>query len=102
MSSPLETVTAWLDAVNRGDAEGTIALSAPDIALVGPRGTARGHDALRGWLARAGATFETRGTATEGDTIVVTQRATWPDGSSADVATRFVVREGLVARVRRG
>lgn len=36
-------VHEWLAAVNAGDVQGVLARTAPDVTLVGPRGTARGH-----------------------------------------------------------
>ena len=102
--TPAETVHAWLAAVNAADADAVLALSAPDVAMVGPRGTANGHDVLRGWLQHAGASFETRATFARGDAVVVAQRGLWrtPDGeSTVDVATRFRVAAGLVAELQR-
>ena len=50
----LEVVRAWHDAVSRGDANALVALSADDIEVGGPRGSAHGHAILRDWLERAG------------------------------------------------
>lgn len=98
-------VQAWLDASNAGDAERLIELSAPDIEIIGPRGSVRGREVLREWLERAGARFETRQVFSSGDRVVVAQRGVWhaPDGqvSEAEVAARFVVRDGRVECVQR-
>jgi len=103
--TPADTVHAWLAALNAADARALLALSAPDIALIGPRGTATGHDALRTWLQRAGATFTTLATYARGDAVVVAQRGVWrgPDGaeSAVEVATRLRVIGGLVAELQR-
>jgi ketosteroid isomerase-like protein len=107
MSEAAETVHAWLAALNAADAGALLALSAPDIALIGPRGTATGHDALRTWLQHAGATFETLATYARGDAVVVAQRGVWRGAqaggaeSSVEVATRFRVTSGLLAELQR-
>lgn len=101
--TPASVVHAWLAAVNAGDAERVLALSAPDVRMVGPRGTAAGHDVLRGWLAHAGAAFETRATFARGGAVVVFQRVVWsgPPPATAEVATRFLVAGGFVAELQR-
>ncbi len=96
----------WLAAVNEGEVERAIALTAADVVLVGPRGRAEGLEILRAWLATAGATFETRRTFAGGDTVVVEQHGVWraPEGDvigEADVATRFVVRDEAIAELER-
>jgi ketosteroid isomerase-like protein len=107
MSDTADTVHAWLAALNAADAEALLALSAPDIALIGPRGTATGHDALRTWLQHAGATFTTLATYARGDAVVVAQRGVWRGPqtggaeSAVEVATRFRVDDGLVAELQR-
>jgi O-acetyl-ADP-ribose deacetylase len=104
--SPIDVVQAWLAASNAADADRLVELSAPDIEIIGPRGTARGHDVLRQWLARAGARFEAERVFSAGDRVVVEQHGVWqaPDGQprgEAKVASRFVVRAGLVQLVQR-
>jgi hypothetical protein len=58
---PVEVVQAWVAAANAGDAERLVALSAPDIEVVGPRGIGAGHRLLREWLARAGLSSKREG-----------------------------------------
>ena len=105
--SPVDTVRAWLTAVTTGDVEGALALTAPDVAIVGPRGVGRGHAVLRAWMGHAGATFATRASYARGDVVVVAQHGVWRDLATAavvgeaDVATRFVVRDGQVAELER-
>ena len=106
-STPADTVHAWLAAVNAGDVDAVLALSAPRIAMVGPRGTAHGHEVLRGWLGHAGATFETGATYARGDSVVVAQRGVWRGSqtggkeSTVGVATRFRVADDMVAELER-
>lgn len=100
------TVRGWLAAVNAADVAGVLARTAPGVVLVGPRGVAVGHDALRAWLAHAGATFATRTTYARADAVVVAQGAVWRDAAgavvgAADIATRFRVVGRWVAEVER-
>ncbi|HSU16912.1 nuclear transport factor 2 family protein [Longimicrobium sp.] len=106
-SSTVDTVHAWITAVNAGDADAAVVVTSPDVAIVGPRGTARGHAVLRAWLAHAGATFATRAVYVHGDCVVVAQHGVWRDAETgavkgeADVATRFRVEAGRVAEMER-
>lgn len=115
VDTPAAVVAAWLAAVNAQDAERLVALSDPDVAIVGPRGTARGAAVLRDWLARAGARLDTRSMFARDHRVVVAQHAVWraPAGSGtpggdrgallgeAEVASRFVVAAGRVVEVER-
>ena len=107
ISSSLETVLAWVDAVNANEVETAIAKAAPDVAIVGPRGTSHGREVLRTWLEHAGAKFFTRAAYAGGDSAVLAQHGVWRDASSgavrgeADVATRFRLAAGLVTEIQR-
>ena len=108
MTGQLGVVEAWLDAVDRADAGAAMALCAPDVEVVGPRGSVRGREVLVPWLSRAG--FSARplrwfcGAA--GD-VVVEQDATWTDPATgtergrAVVAARFLVADGVITRFQR-
>lgn len=100
----LAVVEEWLDAVNRRDARRVESLSAPDVEVVGPRGSVRGRRVLGEWLARAGFSAEARRWFCGADgSVVVEQDARWVDpgtGSalgSATVASRFLVDGATVA-----
>lgn len=100
--TPNATVHAWIAAVNAADVNAVLALSAPDIALAGPRGTATGHGPLRAWLGHAGATFEPVGTFHRGDSVVVAHLGVWPaDDGPIEGATRFRVADGRVTELER-
>ena len=94
-SSPTDTVRAWLDALNRQDADALVALTDPDVEIVGPRGTVRGAEVLRDWLLRADLRLDSRRWFVNGRAVVVEHRGSWrlPDGtvSTSDVASRFVI-----------
>ncbi len=104
---PVRIVHDWLAAVNAGDVEAALALTAPDVTIIGPRGAAHGHEVLRAWMGHAGATFETRETFAAGDVVVVAQHGVWRDAETgeirgeAGVATRFRVVDGQVAEMER-
>ncbi len=46
-TSPVAITQAWQDAANRQDIDRLVALSEPDIEIVGPRGSGHGHQLLR-------------------------------------------------------
>lgn len=99
-------VHGWLAAVNAGDADAALALTSPEVTIIGPRGTARGHEVLRAWLGHAGATFATRATFARGDDVVVAQHGVWRDEAGAikgeaQVATRFRVEAGHIGELER-
>lgn len=107
VTSPVSLVQAWQEAVNSRDVARLVELSDPDIEVVGPRGTARGHQVLRGWLGRAGLHLGTPRVFARGDAVVVAQRAVWRSVETGDVvgegaiASCFRVAGGRVARFAR-
>ena len=108
MTGQLAVVEAWLDAVDRADAGVAMALCAPDVEVVGPRGTVRGREVLGPWMARAGFTARPlRWFCGADGAVVVEQDATWVDPATgaergrAVVAARFLVVDGVIARFQR-
>ena len=104
----LAVVQEWLDAVNRGDSRRVESLSAEDVEVVGPRGSARGRRVLAEWMARAGFSAEAdRWFCGADGSIVVTQRARWVDPVTgaeqgrAAVASQFRVEGGGIVRFQR-
>ena len=95
--SPLAIVQAWQDAANAQDVDRLLDLSDPDIEVIGPRGSGRGHQLLRDWVGRAGLSLETRRVFVRGDTVVLAQHVVWRSVETgeatgeADLATRFGV-----------
>ena len=105
-AAPVDVVHAWLAASNAGDADQLIALTAPDVEIIGPRGAERGRDVLRAWMVRGAAQFRTERAFSAGERVVVEQLGIGrtPDGQvrgQARVSSRFVVRAGRVALVQR-
>ncbi|WP_448612004.1 nuclear transport factor 2 family protein [Geodermatophilus sp. URMC 60] len=108
MIGQLGVVEAWLDAVDRADAAAAMALCAPDVEVVGPRGSVRGREVLGPWMARAGFTARSlRWFCGAGGAVVVEQDATWADPATgagrgrAVVASRFLVADGVISRFQR-
>jgi ketosteroid isomerase-like protein len=107
MTSEISTVQAWQDAANHQDIDRLLALSAPDIAIIGPRGRGSGHQLLRDWVARAGLTLTTQRIFQRGDSVVLAQHGRWQSSatggiaSEADLASRFRVRDQRVIEVAR-
>ena len=103
-SPEIQTVIAWHDALNSGDAERLIALSHPDLEVGGPRGSAHGSQILREWVDRANIRLEPGRTFGEADMVVVEQGAEWQTadpGHLQTVASVFVVHDNLVTSVMR-
>ena len=108
MSTPeVEAVLAWHEALNTGDAERLTALSHPDVEVGGPRGSARGRQVLRDWVARASVRLEPLQLFRRDQTVVVEEAATWSDAGTgetigeATVATVFALDGDLVAGIFR-
>lgn len=105
-TTPVDAVDAWIGAVNDADADRLVALSDADVEIVGPRGSVRGAEVLRGWLARAGLTMSVSRTFARSAAVVVHGRGVWrgPDGGvlgERDVASRFVVEGGKITMYER-
>lgn len=105
--NPIAVVLNWHRAVNSHDTAALLALSAVDIEIVGPRGAGYGHDLLRAWLTRAGATFVPRRVFARDSAVVVEQHAIWREPETgkitgeADLASCFTVENGVVTRFER-
>jgi ketosteroid isomerase-like protein len=103
----VKIVEAWQDAANHQDVKRLLELSSIDIEIVGPRGTARGHQILQEWIVRAGLMLETFRTFAKDEVVVMAQHGTWRseatngEESKADVATVFRVADGKVVYLAR-
>ena len=103
----LETVLAWHEALNAGDAERVASLSHREVEIGGPRGSARGRQVLKDWVGRANVRLEPLRSSQRGETVVVEEAASWRDAQTgettgaATVATVFQLDGGLVAGIFR-
>lgn len=107
MQSTLATVQSWQDAVNSQNADALIELSDANIEIVGPRGSAYGHEILLDWLKRAGLRLTTTRVFVRNDTVVLAQHGVWRSTENqeivgeADVASEVRVKNQKVAKVAR-
>jgi ketosteroid isomerase-like protein len=105
-SDNVEVVLAWHAALNAADTDRLLSVSAADVEVGGPRGSNRGADVLREWVARAHILLEPARWHAAGDRVVVEQSARWqrPEGQMSEsqtVASAFRVEGGKVASVMR-
>ncbi len=100
-------VTAWQDAANQQDADRLLALSDPQIEIVGPRGSGYGRQLLRDWLGRAGLELTTLRVFARGSVVVLAQHGIWRAADSgavtgeADLASQFRVAGEQVVQFAR-
>jgi hypothetical protein len=100
---------AWHEAVDAGGADAAGRVATEDVRLGGPRGTAQGLDALRGWIAGAGIRLAPVGRHAVGPGVVVAgEDATWPGRADAGplpapvrALSAHLLRDGKVAAVLR-
>jgi hypothetical protein len=104
----LGVVEDWLAAINAGDGQHLREVTAEDVEIVGPRGSAHGRQVLGDWLDRAGFSADAlRWFCGSDGAVVVEQDASWTEASSgtalgrARVASQFIVRAGRVGRYQR-
>src|SRR5260370_29321329 len=76
-NSAIDTVLAWHAALNQADIERLLSLSTEDVEVGGPRGSGRGADLLRDWVARAGVHLEARRVFGRDEVVVVDHAARW-------------------------
>lgn len=105
--SSFALVQQWQEAANQQSGDRLVELSAPDIEVVGPRGSGHGHQLLREWLTRAGLHLTTLRAFARENVVVVAQHGVWRSVetgeiiSEQDVASRFRIdgqRVGQFAR----
>jgi len=102
----VRTALAWLAAVNDRDWEALAAVSAPDILMHHPLGSARGLGMLRGWFEAIDMRVEPVRVYEEGGGVLVEHRARWVDPAGKvsperTVATILDVQDGRVTTYRR-
>jgi hypothetical protein len=105
--NPLAVVQAWQNAANHQDVQRLLAISDPNIEIVGPRGSGFGHQLLRDWMGRAGLNLTTRRAFVRDDTIVLAQHGVWRSVETgevigeADIASQFTVSGERVTKFAR-
>jgi len=105
--SPFAIVQAWQDAANSQNIDRLVELSAPDIEVVGPRGSGRGTQLLRDWLGRAGLQLTTLRAFARSNSVVLAQHGVWRSLETGevtgerDLASHFQVAGHRVAQFAR-
>jgi hypothetical protein len=104
----LAVAKEWLAAVNSGNRQRMQELSAKDVNIIGPRGSAHGHEALAAWMCRAGFWAEAiRWFSGADGNVVVEQKGHWSNPASgaelsqAHIASHLVVSNGAVTCYQR-
>ncbi len=98
--SPFALVQAWQDAANQQNSDRLVELSAPDIEVVGPRGSGHGYQLLQDWLSRAGLHLTTLRAFARDNVVVIAQHGVWRSVETGkvtgerDLASRFRI-DGL-------
>jgi ketosteroid isomerase-like protein len=107
MQAASDLVQRWQDAANRQDIALLLALSDPNIEIIGPRGAAQGRNILAEWVRRAGAHFTIQRIFARADRVVAVQQGIWRSAETgevigeAQVASSFRVEQGRIVRVAR-
>lgn len=107
LASPFAIVQAWQEAANQQNAARLAELSAPDIEIVGPRGSGYGVQLLQDWLGRAGLQLTAIRAFARDERVVIAQHGVWRSLETGvvtgerDVATFFRVRDQVVTRLAR-
>ena len=105
--SSFALVQQWQEAANQQSGDRLVELSAPDIEVVGPRGSGHGYQLLREWLTRAGLHLTTLRAFARENVVVLAQHGVWRSVETGeitgeqDVASRFRIdgqRVGQFAR----
>jgi hypothetical protein len=104
--STVQVARAWVAAVSTQDVPTVMAHSTRDIALGGPRGTARGQPALRDWVERTGLQMTVERVFAAGTCVVLLHQAVWRDRNGlaiaeATIANRFEVTGDRISAVTR-
>jgi hypothetical protein len=103
----ISLIAAWHDALNAGDVDRLLSLSSDDVEIVGPRGTGRGSQLLREWVARSGIRLEMRRLFARDSTVIAEELAEWRSTDTGeivdrqDLATIFHIENGHVSYIDR-
>lgn len=102
MTETIKIADEWVDKVNTKDMEGMLELSDHNIELMGPRGSAVGHDILRQWAEESGIRLNTITRYARDSKVVFEQEGTWEDqNGQVTVFTFMEVKNGKVVRISR-
>lgn len=98
----METVLAWIAAVNHQQLDELLELSDQQIEIVGPRGSGFGHALLGDWIAQAGLSLEVKALWQRRNEVLVEAIGKWSEAESrARVVMLFGVANGRIRRFQR-
>ncbi len=107
MSTSLDLVAAFHEAVNAADAARVLTLVTEDVEVGGPRGSGHGAAMVTDWLARAGIRLTPKRVFGRDATFAVEQDASWKDaaggayGPAQTIGTVLRLRDGRIDAVLR-
>lgn len=102
VTETINIADGWVEKVNAKDIEGMLELSDHNIELMGPRGSAVGHDTLKQWAEESGIRLTTVTRYAKGDKVVFEQEGTWEDqNGQVTVFTFMEIKNGKVIRISR-
>jgi hypothetical protein len=102
MTETIKKADAWIDKLNAKDIEGMLEVSDHNIELMGPLGSASGHETLRQWAGESGIRLTTVNRYAKGNKVVFEQEATWEDQTGkVTVFTFMEVKNDKVVRISR-
>lgn len=102
VTETINIADGWVEKVNAKDIEGMLELSDHNIELMGPRGSAVGHDTLKQWAEESGIRLTTVARYAKGDKVVFEQEGTWEDqNGQVTVFTFMEIKNGKVVRISR-
>ncbi len=104
--NPEQVVRAWIDAVNAGNVDEAGTFVTEDVAIVGPRGTTSGREAVADWIGHTGIQLEPVSVRADGSRVTVDAEGTWRTGEGertppATIAMAFEVEDGRIASIER-
>lgn len=85
MKRSVRAAKEWINALNSGDIDVLLRVSGQDIAIAGPKGVAKGEEALRMWYMNTHLTFDLRELLACGNQVIALGTAHWHDGRGAEV-----------------
>lgn len=97
----------WINALNIGNVDALVDASEPDIAIIGPRGTAKGVDTLRQWYMGTHLTLDLKELLKHGNEIIALGMAHWHNDDGSELGstnTAFLMKisaQDLVAELSR-
>lgn len=79
MENIIETADKWNERLNAKDVAGVLAISDHNIEMIGPAGSAAGHDTLKQWIENSHIHLVTRNRYAKRDKVIYEQLGTWDD-----------------------